>query len=537
MAADGALYLGLDSSTQSLSAVVLEASGGRHRVVHELSLPFDETLPHYGTRNGVLPSSDPSIAHSSPVMWVEALDRLFVRLAEARLDLARLTAISGSAQQHGSVYLNESAKRGLGTLHPDRALPQQIVPLLSRPIAPIWMDSSTHAECREIEKAVGGAAALAQHTGSRAFERFTGPQIRRFATREPAAYAATDRIHLVSSFLASVLVGSHAPVDPGDGSGMNLLDLETLGWWTPAVDATAPGLRGRLPAIAPSSAIAGRLAPYWRTRYRLPAAKVAVWSGDNPCSLIGLGLVREGQLGVSLGTSDTIFGPMRTPRVDSGGTGHVFGAPTGEFMGITVFSNGSLARERVRDRYGLTWDGFSRALDTTPPVNGGALMLPWFVPEITPVVAAPGVRRQDLDERDAAANVRAVVEAQMTALALHSRWMGVAVDTIHVTGGAAANRQILQVLADVFGARVRRLQVGNAAALGAALRALHADRRDGGAAISWDELVAGLDQPAPDVVSPTPGHHELYSAQRARYARFEQTEHARALGSERSPRS
>ena len=528
MAPDGALYLGLDSSTQSLSAVVLEASGGRHRVVYELSLPFDDTLPHYGTRNGVLPSSDPSIAQSSPVMWVEALDRLFVRLAEAHLDLTRLTAISGSAQQHGSVYLNDTFARGLDTLHPGRALPPQIVPLLSRPIAPIWMDSSPHAECREIENAVGGAAALARHTGSRAFERFTGPQIRRFAMREPAAYAATDRIHLVSSFLASVLIGGHAPVDPGDGSGMNLLDLATLDWWTPAVDATAPALRRRLPALAPSSAIAGRLAPYWRSRYQLPGAKVVVWSGDNPCSLIGLGLVREGQLGVSLGTSDTVFGPMRTPRVDAGGTGHVVGAPTGEFMGITVFSNGSLARERIRDQYGLTWDGFSRALDTTPPGNGGALMLPWFVPEITPVVAEPGVRRLDLDERDAAANVRAVVEAQMTALALHSRWMEVTVDTIHVTGGAAANRPILQVLADVFGAAVHRREVRNAAALGAALRALHADRIDDRAPITWDELVAGLDQQVPDVIRPSSAHHERYLAQRARYARFEQTEYARA---------
>ena len=526
MAPDGSLYLGLDSSTQSLSAVVLEASGGRHRVVCELSLPFDQTLRHYGTRHGVLPNADPAIAHSSPVMWVEALDLLFARLAEQKLNLDRLAAISGSAQQHGSVYLNDAAARGLESLHPGRALPPQVVPLLSRPIAPIWLDSTTGAECREIEAAVGGADVLAQHTGSRAFERFTGPQIRRFARREPAAYAATDRIHLVSSFLASVLVGGHAPVDPGDGSGMNLLDLTTLAWWTPAVDATAPDLRAKLPALAPSSAIAGRLSPYWQARYRLPDAKVAVWSGDNPCSLVGLGLIREGQLGISLGTSDTVFGPMRAPRVDAGGEGHVFGAPTGEFMGITVFSNGSLARERIRDLYGLTWEGFAGALDATPPGNGGALMLPWFVPEITPVVAAPGVRRQSLDERDAAANVRGVVEAQMTALARHSRWMGVTVDVIHVTGGAAANRPILQVLADVFGADVRRLEVGKAAALGAALRALHADRLHDRDPLTWHAVVSGLEQQTPDRIRPIPAHHDVYVAQRERYGQFER----RALG-------
>jgi sugar (pentulose or hexulose) kinase len=35
---------------------------------------------------------------------------------------------------------------------------------------------------------------------------------------------------------------------------------------------------------------------------RLPAARVIPWSGDNPCSLVGSGLVREGRLAISLGT-------------------------------------------------------------------------------------------------------------------------------------------------------------------------------------------------------------------------------------------
>jgi len=529
---DEPLYLGLDCSTQSLSAVVLESSGGRHRVVLERSLAFDDALPHYGTRHGVLPGADPAIAHSSPVMWVEALDHLLAEIAARGLDLRRLAAVSGSAQQHGSVYLNDSATRALGTLDPSRPLPPQIVPLLSRPVAPIWMDSSTDAECAAIETAVGGPAILAQRTGSRAFARFTGPQIRKFATREPAAYAATDRVHLVSSFLASVLVGRQAPVDPGDGSGMNLMDLASAAWWPLALDATAPDLLRRLPVIAPSSAIAGRLSRHWQFRHGLPAAKVAVWSGDNPCSLVGLGLVREGRVGVSLGTSDTIFGVMRAPRVDIGGTGHVFGSPTGDFMGITVCSNGSLARERVRDRHHLTWDGFSRALETSVPGNGGALMLPWFEPEITPTVAVPGVRRRSLDEHDAAANVRAVVEAQMMALALHSRWMGVAVDVVHATGGAAANDAILQVMADVFGAEVRRLEVANAAALGAALRALHADRLDAGAPLSWDETVDGLDAPAPLRVRPDPARHAIYQDLLLTYAAFERAECARGAAAD-----
>jgi xylulokinase len=503
------LYLGLDSSTQSLTAILIEVEGGRRRVVFDSSLQFDTALPRYGTRHGVLPHDDPSVAWSSPAMWADALDVMLGRVAASGLDLSRLAAISGSAQQHGSVYVAAGA-----TDRPPFTL--------SRAVAPIWMDRSTTVECEEIAAAVGGDTVLAAHTGSRAFERFTGPQIRKFYKTDPRAYDATERIHLVSSYLASLLVGAHAPVDPGDGSGMNLMELATSRWWPPAVDATAPGLAAKLPPIVPSSAVVGTLSTYWQQRHRLPACAIAAWSGDNPCSLVGTGLVREGIVAISLGTSDTIFGLMRQPRVSASGEGHVFGSPTGDYMGITVFRNGSLARERVRDDFGLTWDAFSRALEATPPGNGGRMLLPWFEPEITPAVAAGGVRRFDLDPSDAAGNVRAIVEAQMMAMALHSRWMGVDVTTIHATGGASANRAILQVTADVFGADVYQFDVGNSACLGAALRAFHAHRAASGASMGWEDVVRGLAEPVQStLVRANPSSHATYLKMIEQYADFE----------------
>jgi xylulokinase len=505
------LYLGLDSSTQSLTGIVIDAEVDRRQVVFESSLRFDKALPQYGTRHGVLPHDDPSVAWSSPAMWADALDIMVGRIAGSGLDLSRLAAISGSAQQHGSVYV------GAG--------PTDRPPFVfSRPVAPIWMDCSTAVECDEITAKVGGSGVLAAHTGSRAFERFTGPQIRKFYKTDPRAYGATERIHLVSSYLASLLVGAHAPVDPGDGSGMNLMDLTTKQWWTPAVDATAPGLAAKLPTIVPSSTVIGALSAYWQQRHGLPSCAVVAWSGDNPCSLVGTGLVREGIVAISLGTSDTIFGLMHEPRVSALGEGHVFGSPTGDYMGITVFRNGSLARERVRDDFGLSWDAFSRALEETPPGNRGRMLLPWFEPEITPTVGVGGVRRFDLDPSDAPGNVRAIVEAQMMAMALHSRWMGVDVKTIHATGGASANRAILQVMADVFGADVYQFDVGNSACLGAALRAFHAHRAASGRALGWEDVVRGLAEPVKStLVRPNPSSHGTYVKMLEQYAEFERT--------------
>jgi xylulokinase len=503
------LYLGLDSSTQSLTAIVIDSD--TRKVVFEDSLSFDAVLPHYGTRHGVLPRSHPDEAMSSPVMWVEALDVMFGRLAAGGVDLGKIAAMSGSAQQHGSVYLNRAADRALGAMDPARPAAEQVAPMLSRGASPIWMDSSTAAECGEITAAVGGAGPLSAHTGSRAFERFTGPQVRKFWKVDPGGYAATDRVHLVSSFMASLLVGTHASLDPGDGSGMNLMELASSDWWPAAVDATAPGLAPKLPAIRPSDSVAGTLSSYWQQRHGLPAARVVTWSGDNPCSLIGTGLVREGRMAVSLGTSDVSFGLMEAPRVDASGTGHVFGAPTGAFMGLTVFKNGSLAREHVRNAFDMSWSEFSRALASTPIGNHARIFLPWYEPEITPPVQSPGVHRYGMEERDGPGHVRGVIEAQMMAIARHSRWMGVDVDTIYTTGGAAANLQILQVMADVFDAEVYQMEIGNSAALGAALRAHHADAAAAGRPVSWEQVIEGLVEPvAASRLTPQSGAAAVY---------------------------
>ena len=486
------LYLGLDSSTQSVTAVVIAIDGDTRHVVFESSLSFDDALPHYGTTHGVLPRADPRVAHSSPVMWAEALDVIMARIARSGVELAQLAAVSGSAQQHGSVYLNSEWLQVVKALDASQPLVEQIRGVFAREESPIWMDSSTAEECAEITAGVGSVQ-LARRTGSRAFERFTGPQIRRFFKQSPERYRATSRIHLVSSFLASLLSGVDAAMDPGDGSGMNLMDLISRDWWTEALEATAPGLREKLPTIVPSRTVVGTLSPYWQTRYGLPAAKVIAWSGDNPCSLVGTGLVHEGRVAVSLGTSDTVFGLMREPRVDASGTGHVFGAPTGDYMGLTCFQNGSLARERVRKDLGLNWESFSEALDRTPP--GVHIVLPWFEPEITPAVPVPGVRRYGVRGTKREADVRALVEGQMMSMALHSQWMGVEIDAIYATGGAAANRSILRTMADVFGADVYQFEVGNSAALGAALRAAHADVSSRAPSVEWDDVLRGFAEP------------------------------------------
>jgi len=470
-------YLGLDSSTQSLSALVVDTDSGQ--VVLDQALNFGKDLPEFGSPHGFLEHADPQVKHSDPLMWVAALDRLLARIKASGFDLGSIAGISGAGQQHGSVYL----KTPITEAEPwseQESLTEQVRPLLSRATSPIWMDASTSAECREIAAAVGGDAEVVSITGSRAIERFTGPQIRKFWKTDPHAYEATREVHLVSSFIASLLIGTSAAIDFGDGAGMNLLDLQSLGWNARLLEATAPNLGSRLAAPIASNTRVGSIAPYFARRFGFaPNTGVVAFTGDNPSSLVGMGATRPGTAVVSLGTSDTVFASMSQPRTDPRGFGHVFGNPAGGFMCLVCFANGSLAREKIKDRVGLDWSGFERAIThDTQPGNGDALLLPYFVPEMTPKLARPELRLFGdpafTEFREPARAVRAIVEAQALAMQRYSNFIGEAPTRILATGGASRNAGILQVIADVFQAEVRTLEVGNSSALGGALRAANA---------------------------------------------------------------
>jgi len=512
------LVLGLDSSTQSITAVVLDTASGQ--VVHQRALNFDRDFPQYRTKNGVLPHADPAIVHAPPLMWVAALDRILDELKDV-VDLSQIGAIAGSAQQHGSVYLRSTFTEVLSQLTAEAPLADQLAGVFTRSTSPIWMDSSTAEDCRAIDAALGGPLGTQRITGSAAYERFSGPQIRRFARTEPAAWQATGHVRLVSSFLASILAGKPVGTDWGDASGMNLLDLSSKRWHQPALDAVSPDLASRLGEPAEPWTAVGTIHPALAKRYGFAATcRVVPFTGDNPASAIGLGLVRDGHCALSLGTSDVLFA-ISAARPAMPPAGHIFFSPTGDHMALFCFANGSLAREAVKDAHKLDWNGFTAALGRTAPGNSGRLMLPWFRPEIVPKILKPGVVRANLTLGDVDAECRAVVEGQFTSMRLRAKEAGITPSALRATGGAAQNPAILQIAADVFQCPVRRSNVTNTAALGAAVRAAHAQERAGG----WDRLVVSAVEPQlGSVVEPRRDLARVYDQLAIDYASLESKE-------------
>lgn len=508
-------YLGIDSSTQGMKGVVIAPTSGE--VVATVAVNFAHDLPQFPSADGVLPHTNPLVKHSDPLMWLAALDLLLLRLQASGLAMQRIAAIGGASQQHGTVYLNEHFELALHALSngADVALADRFRDTLARPTAPIWMDSSTTQECHELTTHFGSR--LQSDTGSPAIERFSAAQIRKFARHHPDLYLRTTHLHLVSSFLCSILCGTNAPIDRGDGAGMNLLNLKTDTWDAEIAEFAATGLLNKLPPLAPTNRYAGHLAPYFG-RYGLrPGIPIALWSGDNPASLVGTGAWQSGRAVVSLGTSDTFFAALDTFKTDPNGHGHLFGNPAGGCMTLTCFKNGSLARDRVRQLLKQDWHFFDQtAFELTPPGNDCQLALPWFEAEITPPKHQPGLRANfDFPHAKPATCVRAVVEAQALAMRAHSRWIG-DFKVLRVTGGAAKSVGICQTLADVFQAHVELVAVADSAALGGAKLAASLDGHP------LEDLSARF-APVVTTFTPRPQYAAAYTALLPTLLQLEQT--------------
>ncbi|GAH06833.1 unnamed protein product, partial [marine sediment metagenome] len=155
------------------------------------------------------------------------------------------------------------------------------------------------------------------------------------------------------------------------------MNIKTKQWDKRALNATAPYLIQKLPPLTDSYEIIGKISPFFIKKHGLnPNTLLIAWSGDNPNSLIGVGLIDKGKVAISLGTSDTYFGYMKNLHLDLNGEGHVFGAPTGDYMSLICYKNGSLAREKIKEEFNLDWDKFSEILRKTSPGNNGKIMLP-----------------------------------------------------------------------------------------------------------------------------------------------------------------
>ncbi|TDZ71889.1 putative D-xylulose kinase A [Colletotrichum trifolii] len=536
----GPLYLGFDLSTQQLKAIVVQSD---LTVVSEAKVDFDADFgKQYGLRKGVLTNEAEGEVYAPVAMFLEALDLVLSRL-KAKTPLDRIRGISGSCQQHGSTYWSRDAEELLGGMRADKTLVEQLADAaFSHPYAPNWQDHSTQSQCDEFDAQFETAQRLAEVTGSAAHHRFTGTQIMRLRQKLPEMYAATSRISLVSSFLASVLLGTVAPIDISDVCGMNLWDISAGAWSEPLLELTAGSASGAADLRSKlgeprrdGGGSMGAIAGYFVERYGFSReCRVAPFTGDNPATILALPL-RPMDAIVSLGTSSTFL--MVTPVYKPDAAYHFFNHPCtpGQYMFMLCYKNGGLARESVRDALpkpdngggggngggGDVWASFNDRVLSTPPLDvrsasdRAKLGLYFDLPEIVPNIKAGAWRYtaaqdgSDLRDEGGAAwdetvDPRVIVESQALSMRLRSqnlvsspqdgggggRALPAQPRRIYLVGGGSLNPAIARVMGDVLGGvdGVYKLDVGgNACALGGAYKAVWAlERADGE---TFDELI------------------------------------------------
>jgi xylulokinase len=480
LARTGAL-IGLDIGTTGARAVAIDLRGN---------------LIAAASEEYRLSSPRPGWSEQDPEHWWAASQTVLRRVFDQIEDPALGIGLTG--QMHGSVFLDAG----------DRVI---------RP-ALLWNDQRTAAECRTITEKVG-AQRLVEVTGNPAITGFQAPKILWLREHEPANYGRIHHVLLPKDYVRLRLTGELA-TDASDASGTLLLDLARRTWsheilntleiprqWLPDVHE-GPDATGVVTATASEAT---------GLRAGLP---VAAGGGDNAAAAVGNGIVREGLVSSSIGTSGVVFADSDEPRIEPGGRLHAFcHAVPGRYhlMGVTLSAGASLRWWQNMIGNGLGYEGMSSLAATAPPGSDGLLFLPYLSGERTPHLD-PHARGAfaGLTQRHAPAHLtRAVMEGVTYSLADCLdliTGLGVQVKEVRATGGGARSPFWRQLQADVFGLPVHRTRVEEGPAFGAALLAgvtagVYRDVFEACANIQLD----------PHVDIPDGTRHRLYSRYRQSY--------------------
>ena len=138
------------------------------KTVAQVKVDFDGDFGQkYGIHKGVHVRDETGEVYAPVALWIESLSLVLDRLRDAMpVPMARIKGISGSGQQHGSVYWSADAERLLASLDPQKPLVDQLAASLAREWAPNWQDQSTQTECDAFDGELGGREKLAEATGS-----------------------------------------------------------------------------------------------------------------------------------------------------------------------------------------------------------------------------------------------------------------------------------------------------------------------------------------------------------------------------------
>jgi xylulokinase len=351
----------------------------------------------------------------------------------------------------------------------------------------MWNDQRTAAECSEITHRVGATRVL-ELTGNPILPGFTAPKIAWVRKNEPEVYRDVAKILLPKDFVRFRLTGAFA-TDVADASGTSLFNVGKRVWSNEMLEALEIPT-GWMAEVAESQVLSGKVDAHAASvTGLLEGTPVVAGAGDQAAQAVGTGIIREGVISVTLGTSGVVFVTSDTYRVEPDGRLHAFcHAVPGKWhlMGVMLSAGGSLrwfrdtlgevetsaARRNGKDPYELLSENAAQI----PAGSEGLLFLPYLTGERTPY-PNPNARAVffGLTVRHTRRHMtRAVLEGVAFGLrdSLElTKKLGVAAREIRASGGGARSGVWRQIMADIFGTAITTVNVTEGAAYGAALLA------------------------------------------------------------------
>ncbi len=453
-----ALILGLDSSTQSTKALLVDADSGE--VVEA------RTAPH------------PPGTEVDPRAWLAAADETTAGL----IDRAEAVAVAG--QQHGMVALAESGEPVRDAL--------------------LWNDTRSAEAARQLIEEMGGPQACADAIGSVLVASFTSSKLRWLRDHEPANAARVARVLLPHDYVSHHLSapGTEPFTDRGDASGTGYFDARADAW-RPDLLELALGHAADLPRIVAPGTAAGETTA---------GQVVAGGTGDNMGAALGMDL-RPGDVLVSVGTSGVASAVSTTPVADGTGVVTGFADASGGYLPMVTTMNAAGILDLQARWLGVDHDGLAELALQSAPGAGGVTLLPYYGGERTPnrpdavgtwTGLTPATTRADL--------ARAAYESLLCSLAdAVDRLVAATGETprrVLMVGGATRSAALRALAPAVLGCPVVLPPAGEYVALGAARQA------------AW--ALAGTSEPptwpAPATTvleaDPTPHVREAYAALR-----------------------
>lgn len=443
--------LGLDIGTSGAKALLVDEHG---RVLATAMVEYPLATPR------------PLWSEQDPADWWRGSQEALRQVVQQAGDTAtRIVGLGLTGQMHGSVFLDHQGA-------------------VIRP-ALLWNDQRTAAECAEITERAG-AARLIEIAGNPALTGFQAPKILWLRNHEPQHFARVAQVLLPKDYIRYRLSGVFA-TDASDAAGTLLLDLRARDWSAELLASLdLPG--AWFPRVYEGPDVTGYLLPEVAAQLGLPAGlPVIAGGGDNAAAAVGTGIIREGVMSSSIGTSGVLFAHSDELAFDPHGRLHTFcHAVPGKYhlMGVTLAAGGSF--KWLRDLFrgsteqgpgtSLSYDELTVEAAGVPAGAEGLLFLPYLTGERTPHLdpLARGAFVGLTARHTRAHLVRAVMEGVVFSLrdSLEiMRSLGIAAEHIRATGGGGRSALWRQMQADIYGAAVATLDAEEGPAYGAALLA------------------------------------------------------------------